>query len=149
MPAGKWCLDCGDDVPRNKIACLCGAHWLRPGGSYICREKPENGRGEWATRNADLYNSLLGKEIKSADTNKSIGSYPNWISNKVVDSNGQLQQIWFHYEWLENWVAVDSNACSCARGASCTCGAFQREQEAKGLVYNRWTKFWYDPTKRR
>lgn len=34
--------------------------------------------------------------------------------------------------------------CTCI-ATSCTCGAFIQEMKLKGLIYNKWTKYWEKP----
>jgi hypothetical protein len=53
--------------------------------------------------------------------------------------------------WIDlSWVRFEDSSgvgrpCTCPFSYGCTCGAFKFDMQAKGYVYNRWTKSWERP----
>lgn len=87
--------------------------------------------------------SLDGKLVEIV---KPLPQTTDWFKVRSLDGETVAQA---HRSWLHDVPPEEAPIppCICPRPHDCTCGAFYAEQIRKGLLWNKWTKTWYDPNK--
>lgn len=107
----------------------------------------------WSS-SADAY--LDGKPRKCTGHYLGNSAYGSWASLEGVVSTTTGNKLWFHPELLDEApmviiaepstapinVTLPASPCKCDLWRGCSCGAFKREMQSRGLVLDRVRGLW-------